>query len=736
MLAPASADPVRSLCPGFDPMGGTSRPSMRFRPMPKRLGCERFTGPDDLKIMAYRLDDLTWDMRKAFSLPVGEGVRRLSGRAVRYARRVRNRRRASHLTDADLLSSLASPVFSAADLVARRRESEPLVPASFHCAATAGILREEAPGSSEPILAAARQVAGGTFDLLGSGPVDLGPNPDWHADFKSGKRWDRGAYSLEIIQTPDRGHDYKVPWEMSRLQHLPMLGMASALSGDPDFRRRAVSHIASFIAENPVYRGINWNCTMDVAIRASQILAAEGYLREAGDDRFWVDLLKSLLLHARFILDNLEDGPVRGNHYLSNLAGLFLCGLGLTEFREAPGWRDFARERLFSEMKRQVTEDGLDYEASVSYHAFATEIFLFPALLASEKGTSFPRAYLKTLEQMLEAVAILIRPDGTLPQVGDNDDGRFLIFSQYHRPRRDWRPLLALGAYLFRRPDWLSLAGDAWVEGAWVVGEPFLRWWNSPRMRPASHGFRCHAFPEAGIYQLGAGSIQMVVDAGSVGQRNNGSHAHNDTLAFDLYAFGREVLPDRGTATYTPDLSLRNRFRSTRAHNTLQVDGEETNPFPGEPFRLISADSPRVLRWRLGERYAYLQAEHLGYTRLPSGVVHRRSILMDRMKGTFQIEDRLEGKGRHRFLASFHLAPGWNFSPGDEGWTARSQEGGPILSLLWRQRPEMSRVQVENDLHSPSYGVTREALTVRMEWEGEAPCRLRYALAVLEGEKA
>ncbi len=681
--------------------------------------------------MAYRLENLTWDIRKALSLPPGEGLRRLSGRAVRYARRLRNRRRVTHLSDADLLTSMTSPASSLADLVARRREKVPLVPASLHCAATADLLRHLAPAALEPILAAGRAVADGTFDLLGSGPVNLGPNPDWHCDFKSGKRWDRGAYSLEMFHTPDRGHDDKVPWEISRLQHLPTLGMASTLTGDPVFRERAVSHIASFVADNPVYRGINWNCTMDVAIRASQILASEGFLRGAGDERFWGELLKSLLLHARFILDNLESGPVRGNHYVANLAGLFLCGLGLPEFREAPKWREFAREKLFTEMQRQVTEDGLDYEASLSYHAFVTEMFLFPALMESENGGSFCRPYLERLEKMIEAVAILLRPDGTLPQIGDNDDGRFLIFSQYHRPRRDWRPLLALGAYLFRRPQWLRLAGDAWVEGAWVLGEPFLRWRDSLRDLDDCPGFPCHAFPEGGIYQLGAGSIQMVVDTGSVGQRNNGSHAHNDTLAFDLYAFGREVLPDRGTGVYTSDLSLRNRFRSSRAHNGLQVDGEEINPFPEEPFRLIPADSPRVLRWRSRKRYAYLRAEHVGYRRLRAGVLHRRSILMALSNGTFQIEDRLEGRGRHRFLASFHLAPGWSVTAREDGWTARSQEGGLILNFLWRRRPEASRTQVEDDLHSPSYGLTQKARTVRIEWEGDVPCRLRYELTLL-----
>lgn len=684
--------------------------------------------------MAYRLGDLVKDMRKAMSVPPGDAVRRLSGRAIRYARRIRSRRRIPSLSDADLLAALASPGTTLAALVSRRLESDPLVPASSRSAETARILLSEAPESLEPILAAARTVAGGTFDLLGSGPVGLGEVPDWHADFKSGKRWEKEAHSLEIFQTPDRGHDIKVPWELSRLQHLPTLGIASALSGEARFRERAVAHVASFLAENPVYRGVNWRCTMDVALRASQILAAEGYLRGAGDERFWSNLLKALLLHARYILDNLEDGPVRGNHYLSDLAGLYLCGLGLPELREAPGWREFGRESLVSEMRRQVTVEGLDYEASLSYHAFATEMFLFPALLGAEKGDPFPAPYLEKLEKMLQAAAILIRPDGTLPQIGDNDDGRFLIFSQYHRPRRDWRPLMALGAFLFRRPEWLPLAGDAWVEGAWVLGGPFVRWRQS--LSPRSGGpfppFRSHAFAEAGVYQLGAGPVQMVVDAGGVGQGGNGGHAHNDTLAFDLFAFGREILPDRGTGVYTPDLALRSRFRSTRAHNTIRVDGEEMNPFPEEPFRLIPADSPRVLRWRLGERYAYLRAEHSGYRRLPGGVVHRRAILLDRAKGVFRIEDRLEGEGWHRFEGSFHLAPGWSAAAGEEGWTALDAEGRTEIRFTWIRRPAGGRLRVEEDLHSPSYGVTRKAWTVRAEWEGEAPCTIRYALMPLE----
>jgi hypothetical protein len=474
---------------------------------------------------------------------------------------------------------------------------------------------------------------------------------------------------------------------------------------------------------------------MDVAIRAAQILASEGYLMMWKEPAFVARLYPALLAHARFIRENLEDGPVRGNHFLSDLAGLYLCSLGLPELSESSLWREFSRRTLWEEMQRQVHGDGFDFEASTSYHAFAAEMFLFPALFGAEKGDPFPDPFLHRLRAMLEVVATLIRPDGTLPQIGDNDDGRFLIFSQYHRSRRDWRPLLALGAYLFRREGWLSLSGDAWVEGAWVLGEPFVAWAEGVKTPLPGSSFTSRAFPDAGIYQLGSGSLQMVVDAGEVGQGNNGGHAHNDTLAFELHAFGREILPDRGTGSYTASLRLRNQFRSTKAHNTLQVDGEEINPFPEEPFRLIPADRPEVLRWRRRSRTTLLCARHRGFERLTSPVLHRRTILFDHRLGSYLLEDRLDGSGHHRFQACFHLPSGWSARSEAGGWCAAQDRGEAGLQFRWLRAPERFELRVEEDLHSPSYGLTLAARVVRIAWEGEAPQRLKYRLTPFLGKE-
>ena len=71
----------------------------------------------------------------------------------------------------------------------------------------------------------ADEICAHRFDLLGSGPTELGPEIDWHTDFKTGRRWPLRHSSLLPVAYGD-GSDIKVPWELSRCQHLPLLAAA------------------------------------------------------------------------------------------------------------------------------------------------------------------------------------------------------------------------------------------------------------------------------------------------------------------------------------------------------------------------------------------------------------------------------------------------------------------------------------------------------------------------------
>jgi len=126
------------------------------------------------------------------------------------------------------------------------------------------------------------------FDLLGSRPKSLGPKGknyqliDWHSDFKSGHRWNPKTFYRNICFGHIEGVDVKVPWELSRFQHLNILGQAYILTKNRKYAEEFVNQIRDWIKSNPVAFGVNWKCAVDVAIRAANWLVAQEYFSEEG----------------------------------------------------------------------------------------------------------------------------------------------------------------------------------------------------------------------------------------------------------------------------------------------------------------------------------------------------------------------------------------------------------------------------------------------------------------------
>ena len=107
------------------------------------------------------------------------------------------------------------------------------------------------------------------------------------------------------------------------------------------------------------------------------------------------------------------------------MCGLACLGLCCPELPEADRWQREGLKALEQEMQRQVLPDGFFFESSTSYHRLAVELFLDPALLARGCDHDMSSAYWRRLEQMLAVIMYITRPDGCVPQIGDNDDGRY-----------------------------------------------------------------------------------------------------------------------------------------------------------------------------------------------------------------------------------------------------------------------------------------------------------------------
>ena len=319
----------------------------------------------------------------------------------------------------------------------------------------------------------AERIAGNTFRVFDRELVFLNGKIRWDCDTVSEYQWPRKYYKRLL---PVIGHsDPKIPWELSRFQHLPALVKGFLSTGQNRFAEAAKMQIEDWIQDNPCPYGINWTCAMEVAIRACNWIWAVVAFENAAcwANEFERRLLESIWQHGWFIENNLEDkAGVRTNHYLADIVGLLFIGIMFPEFESAYRWRDLGVEEMDCCMNEMVYSDGVSFENSTAYHRLVLEMFCFSGLLCLRNGIELSRAFWTRLEKMFEFVMHLTRPDGRMPMIGDSDDGRLFVLSDYYKwDRWDYGYLLAIGAILFGRSDFKQVAGRFYEEASCVFGK-------------------------------------------------------------------------------------------------------------------------------------------------------------------------------------------------------------------------------------------------------------------------
>jgi hypothetical protein len=516
----------------------------------------------------------------------------------------------------------------------------------------------------DELIARADAIAAHRFDLLGSGPRELGPEIDWLCDFKSGRRWPRDHIS-RITRSYRDDSDIKVPWELSRFQHLPILAAAHRVTGDRRYVDEVRAQLEHWMVENPVEFGPNWACTMDVAIRAANWVAALALCAGVAPREPWYEeVLASLLLHGRFITSHLEDGAVRGNHYLSDVVGLLPLAALFSNSSEGQGWAGWTAAQLLREMEHQVRRDGCDHEASIFYHRLVCELFICGTQAADGLGVGcFPDWYRKRLDLMLRFVADYARPDGMAPQIGDADDGRFLPLDDYGRDVRSHM-------HLFRQ--------------AGRVYQP-----------AAGHAAYC----EGGYYVMRFDQLYLMVRCGDTGMAGMGGHSHNDQLSFELAKGTQPMIIDPGSYLYTADPDARDLFRSTAFHSTLRVGSGEQNEIRKDAlFALKDRSRAETLAWEPTEGRAVFEGLHHGFETLDPLAAHIRRFHFDGPAGQVVIQDTVVSGGTHLLEWTFPLAPS----------RARVLRDGALAEYehgLLKIQAHGLTFSIEDGWYSPRYGV-------------------------------
>lgn len=500
------------------------------------------------------------------------------------------------------------------------------------------------------------------------------PPAEWNRDPRSGYLWPLD-YHRDIKLMRSDGSDIRVVWELNRLAHFITLGRAYKLTQDERFTTAFMDQLRSWKEQNPYGRGPNWQCAMEVALRAINLLAAFEFFRDSPglDTQF---LLKLFQQHGHYIRRNLEFSYIAtSNHYLSDVAGLLWLGVMLPELRDAESWRDFGLKEMLREMDKQVLPDGADFESSTGYHRFVTELFLYSFALCRENGIEIEQKYWEKLRAMLSYIRGYLRPDGFAPLIGDTDGGQFLPLER-------------------RRAD----------DHAYVL-EAGARVFNDPALRDPETESK--AFPHAGTYVMRHEDLYLCFNTSGAGINGRGSHGHNDALSIEVAAGGRVFIVDPGTYVYTGDLQKRHEFRSTAYHSTVKIDGVEQNTIQRDaPFIIGDEARPRVLHWDTDK----IVAEHYGYQRLEHPVIHRRTVTFDKTDRSWLMEDEfLGGDTDHDFEIWFHFAPGLEVNTKKSSIEIRDPSLN--LTLIVRSLSLSNSPALEKQFTSRDYGELEESLS-------------------------
>lgn len=461
----------------------------------------------------------------------------------------------------------------------------------------------------------------------------------------------------------------------------------------PDFPAQDVlGHIGEWIASNPPFRGTGW----EPYPSSLRLVSWLGALAGLPPSSVPLSVVESIALQTAWLEANIEY-QLGANHLFVNLKALLFAAAFLGKgYGQALARR--LEPRFLVELREQFLPDGGHYERSPMYHAILTQDLLELMALCRRNPSLLSAATVSELERTnrrAAAFAALMQPP---------DDGVFLF--------NDAAANIA--------PSVSALLG-------------FARKACALELPPRSRDFSAQSCADSGYFVIRNRDDMAVFDCGEVGPAHQPGHAHCDTLSFELYLAGRRVLTNAGNHDYIAG-PTRSHARSTQAHNTVVVDGAEQSEIWGA-FRVGRRARPLFATLESRPAGAEFRGAHDGYRRLPGGVTHTRTALVDK-DFTVNLRDELTGSGRHRGEGWLHLAVGLRLRAVANAFDVLDERGRPLMRLEPGDGLESEAVETPR---YPEFGVASSGDSLRMTIAGRLPlvmtCRL-VPVRADEGTKA
>ncbi len=355
--------------------------------------------------------------------------------------------------------------------------------------------------------------------------------------------------------------------------------------------------------------------------------------------------LESLAAQAGYLSKTLEY-HLLGNHLFANAKAMIFAG-AFFDGSTAEDWLSTGLRILAEQLPEQILSDGGHFERSPMYHSLILEDLLDLINL----GRAYPGLlpdWSRAAGRMLSWLRQMTHPDG---EIAFFNDAAFAIAPGP----------AALEAYAAR------------------LGVPRTQ----------------TALGESGYIRLENSRAVLLFDAAPIGPDYQPGHAHADSLSFELSVDGHRAIVNSGISTYENNAE-RLAQRSTDAHNTLRIDGQDSSEV-WSAFRV--AQRARAFDVRTDYR-TFAEAAHDGYKRLGDPAIHRRRL--DLKPDRVVITDQVEARREHAIEIFLHLHP----------------EADPDIRL----DEKFIRASQSTSWH-PEFNRAVSNTTVAGRWQGRCPAK-------------
>lgn len=399
-----------------------------------------------------------------------------------------------------------------------------------------------------------------------------------------------------------------------------------------------------------------------------------------------IEWQESLYQQASWLERNIEY-HILANHYLKNGVALFFAGLYF-EGVDADRWLQRGLRILREELTEQFLDDGGHFERSPMYHSICVVDYLDVLNLAQKSHAAvlsdLADEFRDKISRALDFLNGICLPDGDIPLFNDS------AFGIAPTPRQ-------IFDYAER-----------------VIG------YKPPSQ---SRELVVNTFPSSGYYVCRKADDMIIIDDGPIGPDYQPGHAHCDTLGYELALDGQRVVVDSGVFDYEPSQE-RAYARSTRAHNTVMVDGAEQSEIWGV-FRVARRAKPiKAHINKAGDDSILFEGAHDGYRRLKGKPIHKRRISYDGHRN-WVVTDELEGAGIHRMQSFVHISPDCALVESGSN-SFRIECCGEAIATI--QALSACQTTMTEGCYFPEFGLSRKNLVLAFSCHGEVPLQLTYRI--------